>query len=120
MSSSVSGKTIKLTRGDTLCLKVNIMKDGEPYEVQTGDVVRFALKRNKIKADKSGYSDEEPLILKELELNEENNLILLLNPEDTKQLPFDTYVYDIEIKFADGSVDTFIDKATFKVTEEVH
>lgn len=120
MSSSVSGKTIKLTRGDTLCLKVNIMKDGEPYEVQADDVVRFALKRNKIKADKSGYSDEEPLILKELTLNDDNDLMLTLDPEDTKQLPFDTYVYDIEIKFSDGAVDTFIDKAAFKLTEEVH
>ena len=37
-----------------------------------------------------------------------------------QRLPFDTYVYDIEIKFKDGAVDTFIDKATFKITEEVH
>ena len=120
MASSVSGTTIKLTRGDTLSLQVNILKDGEPYVPQEGDTVRFALKRNKIKSDRSGYTDDEPLILKDLELNDEDNLILTLDPGDTKQLPFDTYVYDIEITFADGAVDTFIDKATFKITEEVH
>ena len=29
------------------------------------------------------------------------------------------YVYDIEITMADGTVDTFIDRAKFIVTEEV-
>ena len=117
MSSSISGTTIKMTRGDTLNVQVSILKDSEPYAPQVGDSVRFALKRNKIKSDRSGYADDDPLILKDIPTD---TLILTLDPEDTKQLPFDTYVYDIEITFADGAVDTFIDKATFKLTEEVH
>ena len=117
MSSSISGTTIKMTRGDTLNVQVSILKDGEPYVPQNGDSVRFALKRNKIKSDRSGYTDDEPLILKDIPTD---TLILTLDPEDTKQLPFDTYVYDIEITFSDRAVDTFIDKATFKLTEEVH
>ena len=117
MSSSISGTTIKMTRGDTLNVQVSILKDGEPYTPQEGDKIRFALKRNKVRSDRSGYADDEPLILKEIP---SDSLLLTLAPEDTKPLPFDTYVYDIEIKFKDGAVDTFIDKATFKITEEVH
>ena len=116
MSSSVSGTTIKMTRGDTLNLKVNILKDGEPYTPEDGDTIRFAMKHNKIKADNSGYTDEEPLILKDIPVD---TMILTLEPEDTKELTFDTYVYDIQITFADGSVDTFITKAKLKLTEEV-
>ena len=117
MSSSISGTTIKMTRGDTLIVQVSIQKNGETYAPQEGAKVRFALKRNKLKSDRSGYADEEPLILKDIPTD---TLVLTLDPVDTKPLPFDTYVYDIEIEFADGAVDTFIDKATFKLTEEVH
>ena len=47
-------------------------------------------------------------------------MILTLNPEDTKHLPFGKYVYDIELTKATGEVDTFITKAILKLTEEVH
>ena len=118
MSSSISGTTIKLTRGDTLNVKVDILQDGSPYTPQEGDEIRFALKHNRIKADKTGYTDDEPLILKDIPID---TMILTLDPEDTKQLPFDTYVYDIEITFAaDNAVDTFIEKARFILSEEVH
>lgn len=117
MSCKVDGTTIVLTRGDTMSLKVNILKDGETYTPEAGDAVRFALKHNKVKADRTDYTDPEPLILKDIPTD---TLILTLDPEDTKDLAFDTYVYDIELTFADGAVDTFIAKAKFKLTEEVH
>ena len=117
MSSSISGTTIKMTRGDTLNVKVTINKDGEEYVPEEGDVIRFALKSNTLKSDNSGYKDEEPLILREIPTD---TMLLKLDPADTKELPFGTYVYDIEITFADGAVETFITKASFKITEEVH
>lgn len=45
---------------------------------------------------------------------------LAIKPEDTKNLAFGKYVYDIELTKANGEVDTFITKAVFKITEEVH
>jgi hypothetical protein len=45
---------------------------------------------------------------------------LVINPEDTKNLAFSSYVYDIELTKEDGTVDTFIDRAKIKITEEVH
>ena len=36
---------ITLTRGDTLTLTVELMKDGETYTPEAGDVIRFALSK---------------------------------------------------------------------------
>lgn len=119
MAGEGSGTKIELTRGDTYIQQLNICINGKPYTLQDGDEVSFAVKQNKLKSDRSDYIGQ-PLILKNLELNDEGKLILQLNPEDTKPLAFNTYVYDIEIKFSDGAVFTVIKKAVFKLTEEVH
>ena len=49
------------------------------------------------------------------------NRIVIDTPglEDTKNLDFGTYVYDLQITFADGTVDTFISKSILKLEEEV-
>lgn len=117
MSSNVNGNKITLTRGDTLRLKVSITKDGEEYTPVDGDVVRFALKHRDKNADNTEFIDENPLINKEIPID---TMILELEPSDTKSLGFNTYAYDIEITFEDGTVDTFITNAPFKLTEEVH
>ena len=103
MSYKIKGTTIILTRGDTLYVKVNIMKDGEPYAPETGDTVRFALKHKTMTADGGEYTDAEPILTKVI-------------PNDTMVLH---YAYDIQITFADGSVDTFITASTFRLTPEV-
>lgn len=116
MSHNVEGNSITLTRGDTLRLQVGIKVDEEPYTPVPGDSVRFALKHNVLNQDKSEYIDQEPLVLKSIPID---TMILTLVPEDTKNLGFGKYVYDVQITFADGRVDTFITKAPFKLTEEV-
>ena len=115
----VKGTTITLTRGDTLVVDV-IMKDRLTNEVYTpveGDVIRFALKRQMMNAQRSDYADAQPLILKNIPISTQQ---LVLVPNDTKNLGFGPYVYDIEITKADGTVDTFIQQATFVLTPEVY
>lgn len=116
MSQKISKKAITLTRGDTLRVKVDILKDDEEYTPVDGDVVRFALKHPDLLNDKSDYQDTTPLILKTIP---NDTLILTLDPTDTKSLGFGEYVYDIQITFSDGTVDTFITAAKFTLTEEV-
>ena len=109
MSVNIDGTTITMTRGDTLNLKFNLSKNGESYVPSNGDSIRFAMKKN--------IKDEECIILKDIPIF---STTLRLDPEDTKSLPQPSkYVYDVQITFADGTVNTFIDKATFKITEEV-
>ena len=106
-----NGNNITITRGDTLEAVLEILcADGQPYEVRAGDVIRFALKQK--------YTDREPLLLKEIP---HDILLLRLEAEETKQLTagWAPYVYDIQLTMEDGTVDTFIDRAEFIVTEEV-
>ena len=101
---------ITLTRGDTFSALITItdLNDNQ-YIPMNGDRIRFAMKND--------YNDETPLLIKEIPID---TMILTLNPEDTKHLPFGKYVYDIELTKATGEVDTFITKAILKLTEEVH
>lgn len=117
------GRAVKHTRGDTLRTKVRLFLDEEQTEEYfpvDGDTLRFALKHPKLKKDEQGYDeydDPEPLILKTIPID---TCILHLEPSDTKDLGFGEYEYDIEITYADGTVDTFITAAPFELTKEVH
>ena len=65
---------------------------------------------------KTAYTDKTPLIEKDVPIS---TMILRLNPEDTKSLPFGDYVYDLELTTAAGDVDTFIASESFVLTPEV-
>lgn len=109
MSYSISGTTITLTRGDTFSALVSIFDpDGNIYEPKEGDVIRFAMKRS--------YRDLQPCLVKNIPVD---TLKLEIKPEDTKELKFGRYVYDIQLTKATGEVDTFITKAELCLTEEV-
>lgn len=117
MSSSIKGTSIALTRGDTLRIQVVIKIDDEEYTPEAGDSVRFAVKHPIMNSKKTAYKDIQPLLIKSIPIE---TMILELQPSDTKSLDFGTYVYDIQITFADGTVDTFITEAIFKLTPEVY
>lgn len=109
MSYSISGTTIKLTRGDTFEAVITAVDpNGENYIPREGDSIRFAMKGK--------YEDVKPLLIVDIPAD---TMILTLKPEDTKDLPFGKYVYDIQLTYADGRVDTFITKAKLVLTEEV-
>jgi hypothetical protein len=104
-----SNGTINITRGDTFYLKLRLTDmDGEPVKLHEGDAVRFALKED--------YYSEVVLVEKEIPID---TMILQLTPGDTKNLDFGSYVYDIQVRFADGDVDTVIPRKIFNVLEEV-
>ena len=110
MSCSVNGTSIFLTRGDTAYITVEMFDaEGNPYVPESGDEIKFTLKKS--------YLSETPLIEKVLD-NE--NLILEINPEDTKDLIMNRdYSYDIQLTKANGDVDTFITSSIFRVGEEI-
>lgn len=112
----VSNTTIKLTRGDSAFCQVIIKRGDSTYTPQEGDTIKFVVKRNLMTTLKSAYVDVSPLITK---LIPNDTLVLYLEPADTKRLPFGDYVYDMEITFEDGNVDTFINNAPFRLLPEV-
>lgn len=102
---TIEGTKITMTRGDTLSTTVTMRLNEEEYVPQAGDKVRFAMKHPTMTSDKGAYTDAEPLLVKDIPTD---TMILKLDPEDTKPFPFASYVYDIQITYANGDVDTFI------------
>lgn len=99
---------IKLTRGDTARLTVDLEDDsGQAYSVQNDDVVTFTVKKN--------YEDAEPLIQKKVT----GTNVFHIKPEDTKELAFGKYKYDVQLTTADGDNYTVVDDKDFRITNEV-
>lgn len=111
----ISGTKIKMTRGDTLRVQVNLTRDGEAYEPAQGDTVRFAMRPAGLNATQTEYAN--PICIDKTIPND--TMILELEPSDTAELGFGKYVYDIEVTFADGAVDTPIASASLTLTPEV-
>ena len=113
----IKNNKIELTRGDSAIAEVAMLnKSGGPYVPQEGDSIRFVLKSDWMNPGKSAYVDKRPLIEKSISTTD---LLLRLDPDDTKRLPFGKYRYDIEITFSDGYVDTFINNELFTLLPEV-
>lgn len=117
MSYTVNGNAIYLTRGDSFSAEIKLYQGDEEYTPEEGDVIRFAAKHPGMTAGNGDYLDAQPVLLKEID---HETMTLEIAPEDTKSLSFGEYVYDLEITFADGTVDTFITASPFIITAEVH
>ena len=79
---------IIMTRGDTVKITVGIRyKDStEYYDPIEGETVRFSVK--------TYLSDKTPAIEKDIPIE---SMILQLDPEDTKNLAFGPYHYDLQL-----------------------
>ena len=113
---AVEGTTIKMTRGDTVEIEVEILRNGDAYTPQEGDAVRFAMKRAAMNSKQSAFKDAEPLVVKAIPTD---TMVLRLDPEDTKPYEFGEYAYDMQITFANGKVSTFIADARLVLMPEV-
>lgn len=109
MSVVIKKNIITMTRGDTLRVKVVILnEDGTEYEPDPDDKIRFALKEH--------YNDETPIVMVDIPVD---TMELHVPPEATKSLPQPSdYVYDIQLTFANGDINTFI-SSKLKLVEEV-
>lgn len=105
----ITNNKITLTRGDTFKADLQLTDaTGSLYIPEEGDEIRFAMKED--------FCDSLPAIVK---IIPNDTLLLWLEPEETKHLPVGRYVYDIQITFANGDIDTFINHASFILAEEV-
>ena len=105
---------IQLTRGDTAVLKIEL-KDTERnvYTPGVSDTIRFAMKRN--------YTDADVLVNVNAVIDG-SDITITIPATATKELAFGSYKYDIQLTSGTGAnavVDTFIDRGTIMITEEV-
>jgi hypothetical protein len=98
---------IFLTRGDSAIFTLSITdNDGNEYTPQDGDEITFTVKAN--------TETRDILIQKDASSGK-----IEIQPEDTENLEYGNYVYDVQLKTADGYVDTIITPHEFKLEEEV-
>lgn len=104
----VQGTTIYMTRGDTATINLSIKDNNKnEYELEDGDIVVFSVKKN--------LSDDSYLIQKTF-----NEKEIIIEHEDTKNLSFGSYLYDVQITFNDGKIATIITPSTLVLEGEVH
>ena len=113
---TVDGTTIRLTRGNSFVLAIELKQGAELYTPTGNDVVTFEVKHKDMTPQKKRYTDYNPLILKTIP---NDTMLLTLVPDDTKNMDFGEYAYDMTLTFADGKVDTFIEGAQFIITPKV-
>lgn len=105
----IDGTTITLTRGNTLTLTVGMKKNNQTYVMQEGDNVRFAVSIGH-KGD-AGYK-----LIKVIEIPADT-LTMTMTATETEALTKSMYCYDVELTYADGTVDTFISGVLYMVGE---
>jgi hypothetical protein len=104
----IIGTEIYLTRGDTANIAVSIIDPNtkEEYELQAGDLIKFSMKEN--------IADTTFVLQKTF-----TNKAIKILPADTDSLDFGEYLYDIELTFANGDVNTIIPPSLFKIENEI-
>lgn len=107
-----SSYNITMTRGDTFVKTISLTKNGSAYTPDTGDKILFTM--SKVYKGKDGY---EALVQKEID---PETLLWVIDADDTEDLDYGKYYYDLQITYAStGYVETFANKKTIKLTEEV-
>lgn len=100
--------TVSMSRGDTVYLNVEILDaEGEPYTLKEGDKLYFAAKK---KATDRDYAIPPKLL---------NGTLLELTSSDTYDLDFGSYLYDIQLRTADGRSNTIIKPSPLIIEETV-
>lgn len=101
--------SVSLTRGDTAYLTVPMVFEdsGEPYEMGTADTLTLSVKKT--------VKDTE-FAFRKIVVGDNT---FHIKPEDTADLPFGKYKYDIQLDTENGDVFTVTDISTFEVLPEV-
>lgn len=103
----VDDNNIRMIRGDSGVFNISITDiNGRNVELTDSDVLTFTLRRT---------ARNPTIILQKVIVGNK----LDINPADTEGLAFGAYVYDIELRRADGYVDTVIPPHEFLLMEEV-
>ena len=110
----IQGTNISMTRGDSEGIKVTV-KDtlGNVVPLVTGDTIYFTVRENILNKQRKII---EKIIT---EFDDGEGINNNLNPQDTNDLRFASYVYDIQLTRENGTVKTIIPPSQFIITGEV-
>ena len=97
---------ITIVKGDTAIITLSL----DDYNLSLGDQVKFTVKKS--------ANAKEPVITKVVTEFVEGKAIIELLEEDTTINAGD-YLYEIEVRLANGTVDTVIQATKFKVIADL-
>lgn len=109
---TIVGTNIAMVRGDTESLTVRIFDDaGTQLNFEFGDTVYFTVREI--------IGDTTTIIQKVITGFTDGEAVVQIDPADTNDLFFKTYVYDIQWTKADGQVKTIVPASDFEILAEV-
>ncbi len=104
---------MSMTRGDSESFTIRLRdKESKDYILfETGDTVYFTVKDNE---------EETDIVLQRIvTVFDEGKAVIEIDPEDTKDLEFGDYVYDVQLTDKNGKVTTIIKPNEFILEGEV-
>lgn len=108
----INGTNLSMTRGDSKTITVSCKdQNGNKIILDTGDTVYFTVKRNPMVS--------EILIQKIITIFNEGDAIIEIEPEDTENLSFGGYQYDIQWVSSAGRVTTIVKPSNFLIEPEI-
>ena len=108
----VSGTNLKITRGDTGSIRVAVSDAaGETIPLEDGDMIELTVRLYLGAPKKTLYKKVTEFV--------NGEALITIHPEDTSNLKFKTYVYDIQLTRANGQVQTIVKPSLFEVGSEV-
>ncbi|MEG1562282.1 MAG: hypothetical protein RR365_00895 [Bacteroides sp.] len=108
----ISNGNIIMVRGDTARFSISIYcpdSSKTKYVLKDGDKVVFTVRR----LPKKGITDD--FIFQKVFVNNQ----IAIDPYDTATLDYGDYIFDVELTFANGDVNTIIEKHVLTLKEEV-
>lgn len=99
----IEDNVITIIKGDTAIINVSI----EDYILTTPDIVLFTVKES--------IEDNVYVLQKIIRYYDSTGVARIELTSDDTDLDPGTYIYDIEVRFDDGRVDTIIQPTKFKV-----
>jgi hypothetical protein len=108
----VKGTNLSMIRGDSesITISYDARNDTETL-FEDGDIVYFTVKYS--------VNSEKKLLQKIVTEFDNGKAIIEILPEDTKHMPFRTFVYDIQLNKLNGTVTTIVPPSDFTVEGEV-
>lgn len=102
--------SLQITRGDSQAFSISVVdQNGNTYKLQEGDVAKFTVK--------AAARASEPVIM-EKTMNCSSGFNFKLTAQDTS-VPTGCYVYDVELRTANGDVCTVVKPSTIEILPEV-
>lgn len=95
-----NNQNIQLTRGDSFTFTILNDSTGEPAVFEQTDKLTFTVRQS--------LSDEEPIIMREFDPDENGNILIKILPSDTADADYCTALYDIQLKQDEENIFTLV------------